>query len=989
MTRSPDHWATVERLYHAALARPVERRPAFLADACAGDDALRREVESLLAQPTSADDVLAGGAVVAAAGLVSDIGMSAMTGRRIGAYQILAQIGAGGMGEVYRARDTRLGRDVAIKILPREFTTHPDRLARFEREARILAALNHPHIGTIYGIEDTPDDAGSHLRALVLELVEGDTLADRIARRKGAGLPINEALDIARQIADALDAAHEKGIVHRDLKPANIAITTQGVVKVLDFGLAKLDARPQASATESPTVTVDDTREGLVVGTAAYMSPEQARGQAVNKRTDIWAFGCVLYEMVTGRAAFARQTITDTLVAVLDREPDWQALPASTPALVRKLLERCLTKSQRQRLRDIGDTLTELESLGGPEEPAAAAASPRPADRSKRRLFYVAMGLSSIAAATVFIVWSGRPAPVSALNLGPLTRLTSDSGLTTEPSVSADGRFIAYASNRGGDNLDIYVQQTSGGPAIRLTNDPTDDRQPTLLPDGSVVAFRSDRVPAGIYLAPALGGSARLIAPEGRGPRFSPDGQSIAYWTGPWLAPRSVGTDRRVFVMAATGGPPARLAAELSDAGDPVWAPDGRSLLIFGRDEREDPDWWWVPINGGQPRKTGTYARLAAQQLNIATANLYPIPQAWDANGVLFSAADGAGDTRGVWRIAIDARSGEISSDPIRLTHGTTIDVWPSTSNDSRVVFAAQTENELIFGLPIDANAGKVTGPIRRLRDDTAATGRASLSEDGRVMVFPKYEFASGAVWARDLMIGREWQLAATPRTPLNPVVTVDGRWTAYTITKVDIGGNGGPGDGYVVETSGGAPRKICENCQVDQWTRDGRFALVVEDDGRRVSRLEVTTGKRILLLEGSEPIDRVLFGPDGRWMTFNVPQHVYLAPVHADRASTENEWAPILASTGAGRTAGLSPDGSLLYALLETDGFRCLYGLRLDPQTGQPRGNPSLIAHFHDAARSWGSTGRGSAAVKGLFVADLFETTSNVWIGSLARPTQ
>ncbi len=228
---SNERWATVERLYHAAIARPVEGRAAFLADACGGDDALRHDVESLLAQRASGDDALTRGVVVAAAGLIRDVGTSTVTGGRIGIYQILAPIGAGGMGEVYRARDTRLGRDVAIKILPREFTSNPDRLARFEREARVLAALNHPHIAAIYGVEDGPSEAGSSVRALVLELVDGETLGERIARGgpKGSGLPIRDALDIARQMADALEAAHEKGIVHRDLKPANIKITPQGV----------------------------------------------------------------------------------------------------------------------------------------------------------------------------------------------------------------------------------------------------------------------------------------------------------------------------------------------------------------------------------------------------------------------------------------------------------------------------------------------------------------------------------------------------------------------------------------------------------------------------------------------------------------------------------------------------------------------------------------------------------------------------------------
>src|SRR5262245_59868785 len=355
-----DRWRQISRLYHAALERPAEERTAFLAEACAGDEELRREIESLLAQGASADGVLSGGAVVAAAGLVSHVEDSVLTGHRIGAYQVLAPIGAGGMGVVYRARDTRLGREVAIKILPRAFTADADRLARFEREARVLASLNHPAIAAIHGVEESDG-----IRALVLELVEGETLAQRITARK-TGLPVKEALDIARQIAEALEAAHEKGIVHRDLKPANIKITPAGIVKVLDFGLAKLEVTSGEGAegvSESPTITVNDTRDGLIVGTAAYMSPEQARGQAVDKRTDIWAFGCVLYEMLSGRRAFSGETLTDTLAAILEREPDWHVLPDATPSTIRRLLRRCLEKDSKRRLRDICDVRIELDEV--------------------------------------------------------------------------------------------------------------------------------------------------------------------------------------------------------------------------------------------------------------------------------------------------------------------------------------------------------------------------------------------------------------------------------------------------------------------------------------------------------------------------------------------------------------------------------------------------------------------------------------------------
>ncbi len=283
-----------------------------------------------------------------------------LTGHSIGGYRLDALLGAGGMGEVYRSHDAKLGRDVAIKILPRAFTSHPNRLARFEREARMLAALNHPNICAIYGFEEADG-----VRFLILELVEGGTLAQTLAlHQKGGGLPLGQVLGIARQIAEALEVAHDKGIIHRDLKPANIKITPDGAVKVLDFGLAKTVGGDGPSSDLSSAPLEDGVRrEGPIIGTAAYMSPEQARGLAVDKRTDIWAFGCVLYEMLTGRVTFAGDTISDSIAKILEREPDWSALPAATPSSIRRLLFRCLTKDSKQRLRDIGDARVEIDAM--------------------------------------------------------------------------------------------------------------------------------------------------------------------------------------------------------------------------------------------------------------------------------------------------------------------------------------------------------------------------------------------------------------------------------------------------------------------------------------------------------------------------------------------------------------------------------------------------------------------------------------------------
>ncbi len=303
--------------------------------------------------------------------------MTLAPGTRLGPYEVLGPLGAGGMGEVYRARDTRLGRDVAIKLLPAEVAQDAERLARFRREAHLLASLNHPHIAAVHGLEELD---GKLL--LILELVEGEDLAERLKR---GAIHVDEALGIAKQIAEALEEAHEKGIVHRDLKPANIKLTPEGKAKVLDFGLAKAYASDADSGktdvSHSPTLTRAGTEAGVILGTAAYMSPEQARGKPVDKRADIWAFGVVLFEMLTGKRLFHGETVSDTLAAVLKTDPDWGLLPAETPPRVRALLRRCLTRDPRQRLRDIGDARIEIETSAAEPATGSVARTPFPAGR--------------------------------------------------------------------------------------------------------------------------------------------------------------------------------------------------------------------------------------------------------------------------------------------------------------------------------------------------------------------------------------------------------------------------------------------------------------------------------------------------------------------------------------------------------------------------------------------------------------------------------
>ena len=905
--------------------------------------------------------------------------MALGTGTRLGAYEILSPIGSGGMGEVYRARDGKLGRDVAIKVLPPAFILDPDRRARFEREARLLAALNHPHIAAIYGIEETPA-----IHALVLELVEGETLAERL---RGGPLPIAEARRIAAQIADALDAAHEKGIVHRDLKPANIIYTATGAVKLIDFGLGTIVSGDSGGdLSRSPTMTVGGTVEGTLLGTAAYMSPEQARGRPVDKRTDIWAFGCVLYEMLTGRSALAGETVSDTLAAILGREPDWAALPRATPPALARLLRRCLAKDVRERLRDIGDAradLTEATDAGTPTE------------STPRRVRWLASAaiVASVAALLAVVIWrvfgvAPRPAP---LGSGPLTQLTWDSGFTTQPSISADGRLIAYASDRGGNgDLDIWVQQTAGGPPIRLTNDPTDETDPDVSADGSSVAFRSDRAGGGIYIASAFGGDARLIAPLGRAPKFSPDGRSLAYWTGAWLAPRALTAVRQTFVVPTSGGAPTQVATTLAHSGDPVWSPDGRALLVFahltldGSDPRTD--WWWVPLDGRPPIQSGAFERLRAAGI-MTTPNTFPHPGSWTAQGVLFSAETRNSDGAHLWSVAIDERTGKVTEAPRQIFSGPSREGSPAAAHGGRVVFAGETMHGVILGVPLDANAGRATGAPRPLRNDVAVTSRASVSLDGRLLAFPVLAFGGGEIWLKELSSGRERQLSlTTSRGSPNPVISPDGKWVGYTATTVELGAASGPGAGYVIDAAGGAPKKVCELCEVFGWVADDRRVIVRPGSRTQIEVVDIESGQRTTALSSDGVIDRPIVAPNERWIAFNAKGRVFLAPFTPGQAPPDRSWIQIITVAADERTCGWSPDGRLLYLLLQRDGFRCLYAIRIDEASGRPVGEPFPVYHFHRASLQWGSTGFGSAVVNGLFVADLFEFAGNIWMTSVGH---
>jgi Tol biopolymer transport system component len=559
-------------------------------------------------------------------------------GTKLGPYEIIAPLGAGGMGEVYRGRDLRLNRDIAIKVLPDALAGDGERRTRFSREAQMLAALNHPNIAHVHGFEDS-----TGIPALIMELVEGCTLAEKLARTPG-GMELEEALALAKQIADGVEAAHERGIVHRDLKPENIRITPDGVVKILDFGLAKMVSGAAHNSTQqSPTVTV----EGVVVGTVAYMSPEQARGLPVDRRADVWAFGCVLYEMLAGRKPFAGATTSDVIAAILQGAPDWSGLPRGLPRPLIRLLRRCLEKDAKRRLRDMGDAQLELEEAGNPAEPEAP--QPTAGRWGWKGAAIALLGILALAAARWAQLRSVPPANPLANAL--FTRLTDWEGIERDAVISPDGKFAAFVSDRDGP-FDIWLTEIGGGQFVNLTH----GSNPNLDFELRVVGFAEDgselwmhdadpRTP--LLLAPLMGGQPRPFLATGPGGRppvnaaWSPDGTRLAYHTSEagdpiYVADRTGGNPRRIFVNTDPG---------LHNHW-PVWSPDGRWIyFVHGNPVAESFDLWRIAQGGGNPE------RLTRHNAWMAT----PAPIGRD--DVLYVARDEDGSGPWLWDLNPEEKS--------------------------------------------------------------------------------------------------------------------------------------------------------------------------------------------------------------------------------------------------------------------------------------------------------------------------------------------
>ena len=794
--------------------------------------------------------------------------MSLSSGVRLGVYEILAKLGEGGMGEVYRARDTRLKRDVAIKVLPEHFARDPDRMTRFEREAELLATLNHPNIASVYGFEEA-----SSLSGIVLELVEGPTLADRIAQ---GPVPVEEALAIARQVADAIESAHQKGIVHRDLKPANIKFTPGGQVKVLDFGLAKAmeSASVSVGASISPTMVSPATQAGIILGTAAYMSPEQARGKAVDQRADIWAFGCVLFEMLTSRSPFGTgETVSDSIAAILTREPDWNALPANTPASVRRLLRRCIEKDVNRRLHHVGDARLELDDATN-AEPVGTG----PIARSRwRTILPLAVGAIGVAAAALAILWPrsdrvASPAPVTRLELTLPANLELYTAVRTI-ALSPDGSRLAFIGVLSGSRQ-IYVRRLDQVDASPLRGT---DRVSMIFfsPDGTSIGFvTSSGELRTISLTDGVVATVTDRASFLSGGAWGADG-SLIFQRGStlWRVPQGGGEAKQLMALDAAHG-------ETRHAW-PNILPGGKQMLFASASNES----WRIESLDLETRERRTVIERGTLPLYVNTGQL-----AFFRDGQMFAVPFDAAALKATLPAASLLEDvPTLTTEQIPL-----LDV----SLSGAVMYSATTAFSTLVWV-------SRTGEEQVLNGERRSYANPRIAPDGQ-----RFIVQAGELWVEDL--ARATFSRLTTGTILGngfPIWLPDGRVMYRSQTGLRIQGTSGPGG----------------DAQVIPGTTDLDYPGVIAPDGDTLVFLRSTQDSSFniltLSLRNPSTISTVLqtpsyeggvrLSPDGRWMSYVSNEtgrnEIYLRPFPGPGERQQ-------VSTDGGTQAIWSPNGREIF---------------------------------------------------------------------------
>ena len=907
---------------------------------------------------------------------------SELAGQTLLHYRVTEKIGEGGMGAVYKAVDTHLDRPVAIKLLPPDKVADIERRQRFVQEAKAASALRHPNIVVIH---DIASDRGRDF--MVMEFVEGRSL-DLVIGRKG--LKLNEVLGLAVQIADGLAKAHSAGIVHRDLKPTNVMVTPEGLVKILDFGLAKLmEDIPAAEAGRTMTMGQDEkprTEEGYILGTAAYMSPEQAEGKKVDARSDVFSFGTVIYEMLTGQRAFGRDSRIKTLAAVLNEEPRPAAsLSEGVPPELERVLARCLRKDPQRRWQTMSDLKVALQDLKEDSESGKLEAAPAPARRKNKRTAFVAAAASVLvmaAAAAVLKLVVFKPKASVEYEIIPLT---FDSGLTSGPTLFPDGSLMAYASDREGNgNLDVWIQQVSGGKPLRLTNHPADDWFPSFSPDGSQIVFRSERDGGGVYVIDVLGGEPRRIAGKGFLPKFSPDGRWIVFF----VLPASLKPGQyKTYLISPKGGEPRQILGDfllgfVGQGAGLVWSPDGKRLLFWGR-RTGDPksrDWWVAPVDGGEPVRTHAIE-------NLGLTMMVQYPAGWIGNSVYYVSGTTI-DGINLFEARIDPKDWTVTGPAAAITAGPGMKVFPAVMPDGRVFFTETRVAMNAWSVLARPDDGVVSGKPQKLTQDLMQNFNPTISLDGARAAFTAFGGARASkieVRVKDLRTGEE---TGIPVQGLGinqyPRLSPDGSLLAYR-DVVD-----GKARTFVVAPGATAGRALCEGCFVLGFFPGNDFALV-QVKPTELLKMGLQTGeKKIILSSPQDSIEDACLSPDGKWIAWLAGEPdgraaVRISPADPPQGGARSAITVAAADYFLGQPQW-SPNGRWLYYLSEKNGRCSLFARELDPRAKNPVGEEREVLKSTES-RLWLNFPKGNGAIAVAADRIVFEASGMIGNICLAKP--
>jgi serine/threonine protein kinase len=918
-------WSEVKSIFHMALEIPALNRDEWLQQACREDESLLDEVKHLLRYHEAASSFLTGGRGDQSSNPTFAEGMI-LADR----FQVVRLIGFGGMGEVYEVADLTIGEHYALKTIRPEIAKNHQLAERLQKELRLSRHISHQNVCRVNELWETTAADGSSVTFFTMELLSGETLAHHLQTRGPLGA--SEAMQIIRQAASGVMEAHRMGIVHCDLKPGNIFLANDGRAIVMDFGLART----------IQVTSESDAGVGIIVGTPAYMAPEQLQSGETTIATDVYAFGVTIFEMVTGQ----NHPLVSPRSVVPQLSPVWDTV-----------LLRCFEADPRARTESILQLTTELERGLQPN----------------RRWLVVGLILILGFLGIISLVALRRGTRSVPTSQAVTTKLTFDPGLTISPAVSADGKTLVYSSDRGkrGD-LNIWTQSMDSGKVRQLTDDPGHETEPAVSADGKQIAFRSERDRT-IYIEPTAGGPPQALAKWGRNPRFSPDGKWLAYWTGQETEHST--PSGSVWIVATSGGPPKRLASEFEDARYPEWSASGKRILFRGAENAypsldENLDWWVMDIEGKYLFRTGAW-----EQFRKDGVTPQDTPVVWSGDRVVFSAR--AGHSTNLWDVSLSQNDSRITGNARRLTTGAEFEVTPAVLPNGQILYSNWRSRSNIWSISTR------TGELHQVTSGDSNDSKPSISRDGRLLVYGRRLGEAREIWVKEIASGVERRVIGNAAAV--PYVSPDGRSIAYS-TKSTV---------HLWSLMSETDTILCPDCgELLGWRSDSELlTLRTSLDGREtVELLQTRDGSHHPLLL-SHKFREAAVSHGGNIVAFSVREggvasRIYLARL--DKNGAGGSWVPITESDSWADKPGWLSDGESLVYSSDRDGFQCLWRQQIDPVTLSAIGPPRPLKHFHTARLAPFLLSRAAfgLAVSGdLVYLNLASMEANIWsLGSAVK---